>query len=238
MTEIWRNIWTGLTTATPLDQINLVLGIAGVVLMVARSLWSFPVGLVAVSVQAVLFYRTRFYADATLQVFFFCALAWGWWHWVRGRGAAPELPVTSLSWRGRGLALAAALGATAVWALVLQRWTDSVMPWRDAAIAAFQVAGQFLQARKKLENWPLFTIANLIAIPAYWRADLAYTAFLFGVYLVLGLSGWIAWAKALRRPAAELAGADSGDDRREKRVQDIGGGGSDVDAAERRGGRA
>jgi nicotinamide mononucleotide transporter len=126
------------------------------------------------------------------------ALAWGWRHWVRDKGAAPELPVTTLSLRGRVSCVAAVAAMIVIWATVLARWTDAIMPWRDAAIAALQVGGQVLQARKKLENWALFTAANLVAIPAYWSAELAYTAFLFGLYLVLGLVGWRAWWKAWR----------------------------------------
>jgi len=79
---------------------------------------------------------------------------------------------------------------TVAWALVAQRWTDSIMPWRDAVIAALQVAGQVLQARKKLENWAFLTAANVVAIPAYLSAELDYTAILFAIYLVLGLVGW------------------------------------------------
>ena len=83
MNEVLKNIWGGLAGAAALDQANLVLGVTGVGLMIRRSLWAFPVGLVAVTVQGVLFYRTKLYADATQQVFFFAALAWGWWHWMR-----------------------------------------------------------------------------------------------------------------------------------------------------------
>src|SRR5258708_36535904 len=100
MHTVWQNIWSGLTTASPLDQANLALGIVGVWLMIRRSLWAFPVGLAAVTVQGVLFYRTRYYADATLQVFFFAALGYGWWHWTHDRGVAPELPVTRLTAQG------------------------------------------------------------------------------------------------------------------------------------------
>jgi nicotinamide mononucleotide transporter len=195
---VLRSLVHGFASASLLDQVNLALGLAGVALMVRRSLWAFPVGLVAVTVQGVLFFRARFYADAALQIFFFVALAWGWRHWLKARGAAPELPVTALSWRGRGTAVALAAVATVAWALALQRWTDGAMPWRDAAIAALQVAGQILQARKQVENWAFFTAANLIAIPAYWSAELAYTALLFAVYLALGLAGWRAWVRARR----------------------------------------
>jgi nicotinamide mononucleotide transporter len=199
MTEILQNIRTGFATASGLDQLNLVLGLVGVVLMIRRTLWAFPVGLAAVSVQGVLFYRAHFPADALLQVFFFGTLAWGWWHWVKDRGDAPELPVTRLSPRGLALMLAGAGVATASWALLVAPHLHSVMPWRDAFIAMFSVAAQVLQARKKVENWPLWVVVNLVAVASYWSAALAYTAFLYLIYLVLGIAGWVEWSRALRK---------------------------------------
>ncbi len=196
MDAILDNIRQGFAGASALDQANLALGVTGVALMARRSLWAFPVGLVAVSVQGVLFFQTRFYADAALQVFFFGALAWGWRHWVRARGAEPELPVTVLRWRTRVQVVVAALVGMAAWVLVVGRWMPSQMPWRDAFIAAFSVAAQVLQARKHLENWALWTVVNGVAIASYWSAELAYTAFLYGIYLVLGLVGWAGWHRA------------------------------------------
>lgn len=206
MNEIWQNIWVGLTTSTWLDQLNLVLGLFGVALMIRRTLWAFPVGLAAVSVQGVLFYRSGFPADATLQVFFFVTLAWGWWHWVQDRGAAPELPVTTLSPRGLALALVGASVATAGWAMFGAPRLHSVMPWRDAFIAMFSVAAQVLQARKKLENWPLWIVVNLVAVASYWSAALAFTALLYLVYLGMAFAGWIAWNRAKVGPVSDRPG--------------------------------
>src|SRR5262245_23574155 len=129
--------------------------------MVQRTLWAFPVGLAAVTVQAILFFRTRIYADAALQGLFFVALAWGWWHWIHGRGSAAELPVTKLSWTGLLLTVVAVAVATVAWALALKQWTNAIMPWRDVTVATLQVAGQILQVQKKLENWAFLTAANL-----------------------------------------------------------------------------
>lgn len=60
MSEVLKNIWGGLATASALDVVNLVLGIAGVWLMVRRTLWAFPVGLAAVAVQGGLFSAPSF----------------------------------------------------------------------------------------------------------------------------------------------------------------------------------
>ena len=183
-----------------------MLGIVGVWLMIRRSLAAFPVGLAAVTVQGVLFYQTHFPADATLQVFYFVALAWGWWHWVKDRGNAPELPVTTLSNRGRVWTLVLAAAATVVWALTVGPWMHAAMPWRDAFIAAFSVAAQVLQVRKQIENWPLWVVVNLVAIASYWSAELAYTSFLYAVYLGLAVVGWREWMREARRQKSEIRG--------------------------------
>jgi len=195
---ILQTIWDGLTTARPLDQVNLVLGIAGVVLMVRRSLWAFPVGLAAVAVQAKLFWAATFYADARLQGFFFVLLAYGWWHWVRHKGAAPELPVTKLGWPVRFGYFAAATALTLAWGAWQQAHNNAAMPYRDAFIASFSMAAQILQVRKNVENWPVWVAVNVVAIAAYWSADLAYTAFLYAIYLVLAFAGWREWARTMR----------------------------------------
>ena len=205
MQDIFRNIWAGLVGGSVLDVTNLILGIAGVGLMVRLSLWTFPVGLLAVTVQGVLFWQARFYADATVQLFFFGALLYGWWHWLRGRGGAPELPFTSLSWRRRGMVLGLAALGTAGWAFVEARYTDSPMPLRDAFIAIFSVAGQMLQSRKNLENWPVWIAVNLVAIASYWKAELAFTAFLYAVYLALAVGGWRSWRRAMQTQGAPAA---------------------------------
>lgn len=103
-----------------------------------------------------------------------------------------------LSWRGRILTPAAAAAATVVWALGPERWTHAQMPWRDASIAWFMVAAQVLQARKNIENWPLWIVANAVAIPAYWDANHPYTALLYLIYLGMAVAGWKQWHRAMR----------------------------------------
>ena len=202
MDSVLHDIVQGLRSASLLDQTNLVLGIIGVWLMIRRNLWAFPIGLVAVSVQGVLFWQARFYADALLQLFFAVLLAYGWWHWTHPDAKRVELPVTAESWRLRVILLGA---TTVLWllaGLASDRFTDATLPFRDAFIAAFSVSAQWLQARKKLENWPVWIAVNAVAVWSYAVAGITYTAFLYAVYLVLALVGWREWRQAYRRGRA------------------------------------
>ena len=206
MSLFLHNIWEGLTTWS-LDQANFLLGVVGVWLMIRRSLWAFPVGLAAVTVQGVLFWRIQLFAEAKVQVFYFAGLGYGWWHWVRHKGNAPELPISVLRWPARFGYLVAGVAGTVAWAEYLRRNTSAVAPYRDAFLASFGIVAQVMQARKNLDNWPVWVVVNAVAVAVYLQLGhaLAYTAFLYMIYLFLAFAGWLEWVRA--RNVGREAGA-------------------------------
>lgn len=203
MVSDWGNqIVEGLIAGSLLDQLNLVLGVVGVALMIRRSLWAFPVGMAAVSVQGFLFWQATLYAETSLQVFFFGCLGYGWWHWVNARSAKKALPVTLLSWRERLGWVAGAGLLMLIWGTWQANHTDAAVPYRDTFIASFSMASQVLQARKKLENWVGWVAVNSIAIVTYWSIGEIYWVFLYVVFWGLGVSGWVAWYRAMKTQEA------------------------------------
>lgn len=208
MNLFFQNIWDGLTTWS-MDQANFLLGVVGVWLMIRRSLWAFPVGLLAVAVQGVLFWRIQLFAEAKVQVFYFGGLAYGWWHWVKHKGNAPELPITVLRWPARFAYLAAGVVGTALWAEYLRRNTSAVAPYRDAFLASFGIVAQVMQSRKNLDNWPVWVVVNAAAVVVYLQLGhaLAYTAFLYAIYLFLAFAGWREWVRA--RSVAESGASEA-----------------------------
>lgn len=204
--QIFSDIFDGVMADGWLDPLNLFLGVAGVVLMIRRSLWAFPVGMLAVTVQGMLFWQWTFYADATLQIFFFGCLSYGWWHWLHPTGDTAELPVTTLGRRARMGWLLAASVVTIGWGGWQANYTDAAMPFRDTFIASFSMASQVLQVRKQLENWIGWMLVNAVAVATYAAAGLVYTALLYAIFFGLALLGWRSWRRALH-PTEEGARA-------------------------------
>jgi nicotinamide mononucleotide transporter len=182
----------------PWEIIGTVLGVVGVTLMIRQNIWAWPIGLVQVSVYAWVFFQAKLYSDTILQLAFFVIQAYGWAHWLRGGDAVTHrLPVTRLSPSTRiGLLVAGAL-MTAGWGWFMHRTTDAALPWWDAFILIFSLVAQWLQARKKIENWLGWIAVNTIAIGVYWAKDLHLTAGLYLVFWVLAVLGWREWRKTL-----------------------------------------
>ena len=59
-----------------------------------------------------------------------------------------------------------------------------------------------LQARKHLENWPGWIVANVAAIGVFFTKDLPLFAGLYAVFLGLAVWGWRDWARAMRAEGA------------------------------------
>jgi nicotinamide mononucleotide transporter len=82
---------------------------------------------------------------------------------------------------------------------VLINFTDSDVPFWDAATTAFAILGMWLMARKKLENWIAWIITDLISIPLYFYKGLVLTSFQFLIFTVLAVMGYFAWKKSLEK---------------------------------------
>jgi nicotinamide mononucleotide transporter len=181
------------------EIIGTILGVIGVGLMIRQNIWGWPVGLAQVAVYAWVFYGAKLYSDVILQGFFFVIQGYGWAHWLRNQHTAAhsDLPVTRL-----GLAAVVgwiALGAvvTAGWGTYMDRTTDAALPHWDAFILVFSLIAQWLQARKKLENWAGWLVVNTVAIGVYWVKDLRLTAGLYVVFWLMAVWGWREWRRTM-----------------------------------------
>lgn len=180
------------------EIIGTVLGVVGVGLMIRQNIWGWPVGLIQVAVYAWVFFDAKLYSDAILQVAFFLIQAYGWWHWWRGRTPARELPVTRLGAPAIAGAIAAGVVLTVAWGTLMHRTTDAALPYWDAFILVFSLIAQWLQARKKLQNWPAWIVVNTVAIGVYWAKDLRLTAGLYVIFWLMALWGWREWRRSMK----------------------------------------
>jgi nicotinamide mononucleotide transporter len=184
-----------------IEAVAALLGLVNVWLVVRRNVWNYPFGIVMVLLYARIFFETKLYSDALLQLFFLIVQLYGWWNWVRSRSRSGEVLVLRL---GRGERLAWAAGcaaATLAWGAVMHARTDAAYPWWDASVAILSVAAQILLSRRFVENWWLWILVDLLAIGLYAAKDLWLTAGLYAVFLGLAIWGLIAWRRAGRTPA-------------------------------------
>jgi len=197
MTDVLAAIWQGLISASWPEQAATVLGLLGVWLATRQNLWNFPIGLMQVTLIGFVFFEQRLFADAGLQAVYFVALIYGWVVWLRPGGADAPLPVSRLPLRRLLAVISAGLVATLLLAQLLEQLHDP-MPYRDAFIGCFGVLSQWLEATKRLEAWGGWVLVNITGLAIYSATGLYWFVFLYALYLVLSVTGFVSWRRSMR----------------------------------------
>ena len=93
---------------TWLEIVAFVLAVAMVIFNIRVDPLGWPLAIVSSLLYFLLFWKSRLYGDASLQLFFAAVAGWGWWQWLRGTDAAGQvlqvraLGPRSLRWPSAG----------------------------------------------------------------------------------------------------------------------------------------
>jgi nicotinamide mononucleotide transporter len=187
-----------------LEWVAAGLGVINVGLLVRRSIWNYPFGLAMVALLSFILFERKLYSEALLQIFFFVVQIYGWWNWVRSKQETGEVQVGLLGWPDRFIWALVTVAVSMAWGAIMHRFTDAAYPFIDAFVAGSSVSAQILLARRKLDNWPIWIMADIISVFLFLSRGAPALAGLYAVLLLLSVAGFIDWWRKLRaqgRPA-------------------------------------
>jgi nicotinamide mononucleotide transporter len=191
-------IWTSLESyvaANWLEIAGVAATVVGIWLTTRRLLICWPVVLAADVIYLIVFYRSRLFSDALLQVFFIAFTLYGWWHWWSGVLKEGEVRVVPLSVRGLFAGLAAgAVGAVLLGWLMVR--VGAALPHLDAALTSYSLVASWWGARKHTANWWLWIAVDAVYIGEYLYKDLRPTAALYAGLVALAALGLRDWRRA------------------------------------------
>jgi nicotinamide mononucleotide transporter len=195
---LWWNVFMIAGTPVALvEVIGFVTGAWCVWLVGRQNPWNWPIGLIQVIAYLFLFWESGLYGDSLLQGVYLVLGLWGWWNWVRGRPGKAELTIRRTrrdEWLWLGMVGLVGTGVIGWW---LTTFTASTVPIADSITTVLSLLATYGQARKLLESWWLWIVADLIYIPLYVSKDLNLTAVLYSVFLVLCVIGLRRWRSDL-----------------------------------------
>ncbi len=189
-------LWGSPTTW--LEIVAFILALAMVGFNIRELHWGWPLAVISSLMYFALFWQSKLYGDASLQIFFALIAFWGWWQWLRGAGdASAGLPVVRLSRKGVIWTIALSALLWPVSGYFLKTYTDTDVPWWDAFPTALSVVGQYLLGRKYIENWLMWIVVNVASVALFAYKGLWLTVILYTLFIALSVAGWRAWQRRL-----------------------------------------
>jgi nicotinamide mononucleotide transporter len=193
--QYWRS-------TTQLELVAVVTGFACVWLAARESIWNFPVAIVSCVLFVFVYFGAQLYADCGLQVLFIALGGYGWYEWLYGGHNETALGVTHATGREWLLSAAFATLFTLGFGYYLGHHTDAAFPYVDSFTTAGSIVAQYLLTRKRLENWLLWLLVDVIYVPMLWYKALYVTSLLYFLYLALAAYGYWQWRRELTAPVA------------------------------------
>lgn len=178
---------------TPLELLSFLLSVATVWLNIRQNHWAWLFAIISSATYGLVFYGSRLYGDMGLQLVFITVSIFGWYQWLRGDDSHDKLPVTALSARARVLAGVAWLAGFVLLAWFLKNYTDTDVPKSDGFLTAGSLVGQLLLSRKKIENWHVWIIVDVLYVGLYLHKNLILTAILYAVFVGMAVVGLRTW---------------------------------------------
>lgn len=195
----------GMFGSRGIEVVAALLGLINVALIVRRSLWNYPFGIVMVILYGFIFFEAKLYSDAMLQIFFLAFQLLGLRWWLQGRDAEGLVIPRRLPAANAAATAAATLAGAAALGWFMSSQTDAALPWWNALTTISSVTAQTLMAARYVESWIVWIAVDVVAIGVYLAIGLAPTAALYAVFLCLAVAGWVQWSRAFAAGQAVAA---------------------------------
>jgi len=160
-------------------------------------LLSWPVGIWAVCLYAVIFFNEKLYADFVLQGFFAIQGIIGFILWYR-KGEVKDNTITKVERLSNNHRLFLSVVVASIYILVaytLKVYTDASLPFIDSLVAVLSLFANFLLMKRKIENWYVWISVNAIYIGLFIFKGLFISAGLYFILLILAVKGFREWQK-------------------------------------------
>lgn len=189
-----------------LEYFGVITGLLYMVLEIRQHRAMWIVGFITSLVYVYVFFSAKVYADMGLQVYYVLISIYGFWLW-RAPSQPPPIGEEQESHHPSDIiyqhvSIRLFVGVVAAMAILwfviyyfLKNFTDSPVPAGDAFTTSIGIVATWMLAKKILEHWYFWMLANAVSIYIYYLRDLYPTMFLYLCYTAISIAGLYTWKK-------------------------------------------
>ncbi len=184
-----------------LEGIAFFFGIASVVYAKKRNILVYPTGLVATTLTVYIFLYDELMGDMMLNFYYSVMSIYGWWNWSRSKEGAPLVAVSRTNRKEKWIGFGMFLLTMVVTYGVYRAYGTVIEPsnYIDIFTSGVFFTAMWYMANKKIENWTLWILADIITVPLYAYRGWGMFSLQYLIFTVLAIQGYLAWKKHLNK---------------------------------------
>ena len=160
----------------------------------------FPTGMISTSIFIYLLYKWVRLGDMLINVYYFIMSIYGWYIWTRKKNDI-ETPITTASSNEKKIGLIIFLSSLVFVYLVyvyFDKW-GTITSYIDNLTTAIFFVGMWLMAKRNIENWIFWIIADIISIPLYFYKGFTFTSLQYLIFTFIAIAGYYSWKNILNK---------------------------------------
>ncbi|MHC5309065.1 nicotinamide riboside transporter PnuC [Myroides sp. LJL116] len=184
-----------------LEIIVFVFGILSVWYAKKENLLVFPTGILATIISVYLLYKAGYFGDMILNAYYSIMSVYGWYMWTRKNKSVDLVQISRTNGREKLIGLGL-FCITVIFVYIIYQVFNPVLEfvnYVDLFTSGIFFTAMYYMALKKIENWVLWLIGNLISIPLYAYRGLGIIACQFIIFTFMVIIAYISWYKILKQ---------------------------------------
>ncbi|MGB5377709.1 nicotinamide riboside transporter PnuC [Muriicola sp.] len=182
-----------------LEAIAFFFGIASVVYAKRENILVYPTGLVATVITVYLFYIDSLFGDMMMNFYYSIMSIYGWWNWARISQNKKVVQISRTNLREKQVGFVLFLLTMMITYGVYRLYGTALnyTNYIDILTSGIFFTAMWYMANKKLENWTLWILADLVTVPLYAYRGWGMLSLQYLIFTVLAIQGYFAWKKDL-----------------------------------------
>ncbi|MAZ94205.1 MAG: nicotinamide mononucleotide transporter [Lentimicrobiaceae bacterium] len=214
-----------------LELIAALFGVVSVFFAKKENILVFPTGIISTGIYVYMLAQWSLYGDLIINIYYTLMSIYGWYMWSKVIDLNDKhIPITRTNLLDKVKAFGIFV-FTSIFVIIVYRFYDimpnelsfsesiiysygnlisgdindirKVTPFLDTFTTGIFFSAMWLMANKKLENWTLWIIGNIVSIPLYFVKGYGFTGVQYLIFLLLAILGYIEWRKQINNTSSD-----------------------------------
>ena len=184
-----------------LELTAILFGLLSVWFAKKNNILVFPTGIINTAIYVYLLWKWSLLGDMMINFYYVIMSIYGWYIWTRKKDKVDEFPISKITSseikKSIALFFASIMLVISVYIFFdkFTHWTSYI----DTFVTGIFFVGMWLMAKRKIENWILWIIGDIISIPMYFAKGYTFTSIQYVFFTIIAVYGYLEWKKILQQ---------------------------------------
>ena len=184
-----------------LEVTAILFGLLSVWYAKKDSIWVFPTGIINTTIYFYLLWKWSLLGDMMINFYYVIMSIYGWYHWTCKKDNVVQFKISRMNSYEKKVSVVIFV-LTIGFVVAVYTFFDKFTHWTsyvDTMVTGIFFVGMWLMARRKIENWILWIVGDIISIPMYFVKGYSFTSIQYLIFTIIAIFGYLEWKRTLQQ---------------------------------------